>query len=580
MQEERANAVETGKDRRLRIDACSPFTRWSSSVNKRRAEFVFLLTVAASCQGSITNPDTTGSQATPDPTRPDKTNTAQPKSQECADTPVRVWKLTPAQYANTLSAFAPTTSSVQSDLSASIVKRRHMFSNPGDALDLTEPQVSQLFDVAKRVTENAPLSKLASCLTSTPGDESCLKELAKQAIDTAWRRDATEADTQALAAWAKALPTSITGMSAAKLMFQRILLSPEALFRTELGGKSTGPSVTLTADERASALSFFLTDGPPDSQLRAAARSKELESAEGMRRHAMRLAQGSSVALGIKKLVAELYLLHEASALRKDPAMFPEFTPALGSALTEQSDRFVDQILWNGQGTFTDLMTSSFAESNAVLSKVYGGGVTAGGWSKVDQASGRRGVLSLPALMATLARQNDTDPVARGKFIRERVLCQSIPNPPNNVVLAPRPANGSQTQRERLAAHTVGDCAVCHSAMDPLGLAFETFDTLGRSRTMDVGKPIDITGKLTGVGDKDQTFNDSVELATLIAKSSEAQDCFVQKTFAYAYGREVEASDECNLKPLQAAFAKSGGNILDLMVQVATNPGFVTRRAQ
>ena len=86
------------------------------------------------------------------------------------------------------------------------------------------------------------------------------------------------------------------------------------------------------------------------------------------------------------------------------------------------------------------------------------------------------------------------------------------------------PPDGKRQWRERLAIHSADPrCAGCHAQMDPLGLAFEHYDGIGRYRDEDVGEPIDTAGVLTGVGGGDAPFNDAVELAQLLARAPEVR---------------------------------------------------------
>ena len=61
--------------------------------------------------------------------------------------------------------------------------------------------------------------------------------------------------------------------------------------------------------------------------------------------------------------------------------------------------------------------------------------------------------------MAALAKGNDTDAVMRGRFVREALLCQHLPPPPDAVAASRRPpmartpsANGWPSTRRTRAA--------------------------------------------------------------------------------------------------------------------------------
>jgi hypothetical protein len=101
--------------------------------------------------------------------------------------------------------------------------------------------------------------------------------------------------------------------------------------------------------------------------------------------------------------------------------------------------------------------------------------------------------------------------VHRGIAIRENLLCTPIEPPPPDVMPTVLPPAEGTTARDRFKAHETGTCAGCHAQMDPIGLAFENFDGLGRYRTMDGGVLIDATGARDGGGSAG-TFDGIVEL--------------------------------------------------------------------
>jgi hypothetical protein len=161
------------------------------------------------------------------------------------------------------------------------------------------------------------------------------------------------------------------------------------------------------------------------------------------------------------------------------------------------------------------------------------------------------------------------------------LLCQHLPPPPDNLAIIPPPPDGKNTQSERLAKHSADPtCASCHKLMDPLGLAFESYDAIGRFRTMDVGKPLELAGALTGAEPEGAPFKNGTELMKLLAGSPTVSACFVKTAFRYAHGREPEAGDSCTIDRLAAQFATSNGDIKDLAVVIATDDSFTSRAAR
>src|SRR5690606_24551978 len=100
------------------------------------------------------------------------------------------------------------------------------------------------------------------------------------------------------------------------------------------------------------------------------------------------------------------------------------------------------------------------------------------------------------------------------------------------------------TVRERLESHRDNPaCAGCHDVMDPLGLALENFNAVGKWRDYDSdagNAPIDSTGQLAD-GTPLQGVNDLRE--ALVARPDQFAQVFTEKLMTYALGRGVEAHD-------------------------------------
>jgi hypothetical protein len=339
--------------------------------------------------------------------------------------------------------------------------------------------------------------------------------------------------------------------------------------------------VPLTGFERASALSYFLSDSPPDTELFAAARTGALGDRAGLESHARRLLSKPGTASGFLKFFRELFETEAAAHTEKEAEIFPQWTAALGADLSRESDAFLQQALFGEGAKLSTLLTADFSMLNGTLATYYGLPAPAGtGFAKVGLEGQRAGILTQAGRMAALAKGNDTDAVMRGRFVREALLCQDLPPPPDNVPAVPPPPDGQNTQRERLSAHSKdASCAVCHTLMDPLGLAFENYDGVGRYRTTEVGKTIDASGVLTRAEPEGARFANAIELVNVLARSPSVSRCVVATAFRYAHGRSATEADKCTIDRLAARFETSGGDLVDLAVALATDDSFIVRQA-
>lgn len=273
------------------------------------------------------------------------------------------------------------------------------------------------------------------------------------------------------------------------------------------------------------------------------------------------------------------------SSVPKDSERFPSFDPELRAAMAEEIERFVEHVVFEGEGTLQELLTGSYTFVNERLAAFYGVGVPemmgARGFGRVDSPDPERtGILTLGAVLATHARPDDSSPVHRGKLVRERILCQPLAPPPPGVVVEPPPVDPKLSVRERYAAHSEKEpCQSCHRLIDPIGLGFEHFDGVGRYREREGDHSIDATGSVVQSRQTDTDFEGAAELAHALGKSSEVRDCFVLQWFRYAYGLTEDAGLACMLGDLQADFAATGGDIKALLLATADTVHMVERLA-
>src|SRR5690606_778548 len=124
-----------------------------------------------------------------------------------------------------------------------------------------------------------------------------------------------------------------------------------------------------------------------------------------------------------------------------------------------------------------------------------------------------------------------TSPVLRGTFVIERLLCTTLPPPPDDADVQPpstETAEGDapRTTRERWAAHSSDpSCRGCHSLIDPVGFAFERFDPIGRFRVEEHGLPIDASGGVPLIDVDDGSLEGAAELARALAAAPQTNAC-------------------------------------------------------
>ncbi len=473
--------------------------------------------------------------------------------------PRRLWRLTAAQYDNTVRDLFGIESTFGTGFPADEVV--HGFNNNADLLVVTPLLADKLAAAAEDIAMRADLARLAPCVSASK-DDGCLRTLANQFGERMFRRPLVPAEAERYVALAKTAGDFEAG---ARLMVQGFLQSPHFLYRFELGKLASGSEFALNDFEIASQLSYLLWQTTPDDMLLAAARSGQLREPAQVRLQVERMLASERARPVVHAFVFDWLGLTNMLTVPKDTARFPELTPEIRASLLAEVERFIDHVMSSPGNSLSGLLSSPVTFLDAQLAQFYGVAAPADATQPVmmpDQQ--RRGILTLGATMMTHARSNDSSPVHRGKLIRERLLCQTLPPPPPGVSIQPPPLDPNKTTRERYAAHSsVNPCVSCHRLMDPIGLTFEHFDGVGRFRADDNGNPIDATGEILGSPMTDGKFDGVTQLIDQLDGSPDVQQCYSLSWVRFAYGlRETAGSaSQCVIKRMQAALSDSAGSL-------------------
>lgn len=321
----------------------------------------------------------------------------------------------------------------------------------------------------------------------------------------------------------------------------RVLSSPWFLYRVEQPATET-PWRPVSGEELATRLSFFLWDSIPDQELRA--NSARLQDPAVMAEQLRRMLRdgrmrGMAEEFGARWLGVRDFTANHGRSLKH----FPEFTPALRDALAEEPVRFFEDMLVNDRRV-ADVISADAVVVNDILAKHYGiPGVTGSHWRRVEKvgALGRGGFLGFGAVIAKQSAAARTSPIKRGAWLLQ-LLGERLPNPPPGVPPLPETPPTGLTVREITERHRQNaGCATCHNRIDPLGMAMERFDAIGRMRPAGEVKPGDTKGIL-----RDGTeIDDIAGLRNYLAgpRREDLLRTLARKLTGYALGRSVMASD-------------------------------------
>ncbi|HVY28898.1 MAG TPA: DUF1592 domain-containing protein [Polyangiaceae bacterium] len=445
-----------------------------------------------------------------------------------------------------------------------------------EAMDLSPAGVAALLAEAERQGEAARSGQLLPCPIDEPVDDACATQFVANVVGRAFRRPLTAPEQSRYVDLFKAATGTGDFANGVQVVLEGALLSPLFLFKVYLGDPAQAPNAQhpLSPFELASRLSLALTGAPSDSELRAAADKNDLEPGTGLERNVDRL-----LALPASREAAVHFISTWLGLKELDKLASPDLPPELLASMRGETERFIDDVM-RFTGSLTDLLQSSNSFIDRRLADLYGihsPQIPEQGFIAVTLDSPRGfGILTQSSTLVHFP-----NPSRRGRFVRERLLCQPVPEPPPNVDrnITVQP---TETRRQAWQAHQAdAKCASCHSLIDPIGFGLENFDEVARARTTENGLPIDASGELTEPVDGITAgpFNGPGELADRLAHSARVRECVARAWLSYTLERELLASDDCTVQSLLAAFGTGSPNLQSLMRAIVLSHAFRTSDA-
>ena len=420
-------------------------------------------------------------------------------------------------------------------------------------------------------------------------------------VTRVWRRPLSNEEIASLQAdLDRAVAGGQTLEEAVRAGLVRVFVSPNFLYRIERGVPAASGEADavrpLTDHEIASRLSYFLWASMPDDRLVAAADQGQLADPARRVAEVRRMVRDPR----IRRLATEMfgqwlgfYRFDEFD--RPDPERFPGFDADLRKAMLGEAEEFCTDLVSQDRDVRL-LLTADYAFlPSRRLAEHYGlsdlGDPQADAWAtfhpernglqsapRVSLASTpRRGVLGWAAVLTATSHPLRTSPVLRGNWILSDLLGIPTPPPPNAVPELPQDERNTSglTVGQLLARHRSDDaCAACHARIDPLGVALENFDPVGRYRTRDLnGATIENSA----------TLLDGREIAGmpgLVAFLGEEkqQRLFVRrlcrKVLGYALGRKVLPGDGELLAGIERDLAAGDGRFSAVVEAIVTSRQF------
>ena len=425
--------------------------------------------------------------------------------------------------------------------------------------------------------------QIFTCTPASLDEEpACAREILGSLARRAYRRPIGENDIEPLVEFYNA--GRLDGGFEAGIQFalERILVSPDFLFRIEQDPADAQPGdmYAISDTELASRLSYFLWSSLPDEELLDLVERRTLREPGVLQQQAERMMADSRADAFIKNFVGQWLYLRNLGGIYPDPASFPEFDENLRAAFQQETELFIDDQIRSDK-SLLELLSADYTFINERLAQHYGiPGIYGSRYRKVTlEGSERGGLLGHGSIMMVTSYPNRTSPVLRGKFVLENLLGGPPPEPPPNVPALVEENEGKKlTMREAMAQHRENPaCRVCHAAMDPIGFSLENYDAIGKWRLEFADQPIDASGLLPD----GNTFDGPDGLRDLLLeRPNDLVGTITEKLLRFALGRSLEYYDMPQVRAIVRTAAEDDYRWSSVILGVIESTPFQMRRTQ
>jgi hypothetical protein len=373
----------------------------------------------------------------------------------------------------------------------------------------------------------------------------------------AWRRPLSQPENESLHSLYRTLRTKeLTHAAAIQSMIARVLVSSQFVYRGELPSKQAKVA-SIDNWELATRLSYFLWSSVPDARLRLLAQQGRLSDPTVLAAETRRMLQDPKVRRLANEFGCQWLQVRDVAELdEKSERHFPTFV-SVRESIQEETVRFFMDFFQNDRAVVS-LLDSDSTFMNDAMARHYGIALESSEsteWRRIEgvRAMGRGGILGLASTLAKHSGASRTSPILRGAWLSEVVLGEKLPKPPKDVPVLPEEAPEGLSERELIERHSSDTkCAVCHHRIDPFGFALESFDAIGRARSIDAaGHAINTKTNLS-----DGSSIEGLEgLRTYLMthRSDDFREQFCRKLLGFALGRGVQLSDEPLIQTIMEA---------------------------
>lgn len=405
--------------------------------------------------------------------------------------------------------------------------------------------------------------------------EQAASEVLKPLASKAFRRPATANEVKRLSDLVKdVIESGESYEGGLQAGLQAILVSPSFLFKVEEPVPKTGAEFPLLTDfELATRMSYFLWSSMPDQELLQVANKKQLRDPTVLKQQIKRMIEHKRSSAFVENFAGQWLNLRKLDQFSPNANQFPQWSDEIRDLARRETYLFFANVMREDKSIMR-LLDADYTYLNEDLAKFYGiPGVTGQEFRLVSTKGYRRlGLLTHASILAVTSNPTRTSPVKRGKWVLDNLLGTPPPPAPPGVPELDK-AELTGTLRQRIEQHRANPaCASCHKLMDPIGLALENYDAVGRWRTLDMGEPVDTSGELPG-GEKIKGPGDLIR--NLKDKNADKYArCISEKMLVFGLGRGLEYYDRCAIDKIQLKLIQDDYRFSTLIYEIISSDPF------
>jgi mono/diheme cytochrome c family protein len=422
--------------------------------------------------------------------------------------------------------------------------------------------------------------KIFVCRPARAAEEApCARRILGTLARRAYRRPVAAPDVDTLMSFYKEGRSEGSFDKGIRTAIQRILTSPDFLFRVEQQPKDAAADAPYRVSDLtlASRLSFFLWSSIPDETLIALAAAGRLHDPAVLAQQTKRMLADPKAAALVDNFAGQWLRLRNVQAVLRDTRMFPDFDENLRRDFRRETELFFKSIITEDRSVL-DLIDANYSFVNERLARHYDvPNVYGSQFRRVTFADARRGgLLGQGSILTATAKPDRTSPVQRGKWILESLLGAPPPPPPPDVPALDE-TSVTGTLRQRMELHRKNPvCASCHKMMDPLGFSLENYDAIGAWRTHEGSVAVDAEGAMPD----GTAFTGAAGLRkALLAKPDVFVTALTEKLMVYALGRGIEFYDEPAVRGIVRTAAAQKFRFSSIILAIVNSLPFQMRQS-